>query len=150
MGTPESVSRPGHGPGPAPGPGPRKYIVVGFYADRKPEHRGKPPAELPYDTLDEAMRKLRDLVEADEIDTDGPMFAGYAIRMDPLPRAEWDTDEYRAEEAAANGGDDDDDDVIAQIGRGIAPGNGVPMPAGGVIPPPKPPDSPPQLRLRRE
>jgi len=141
MGTPEPIER--------------RYIVVGFYTDRKPEHRGKPPAELPYPTLDAAMAKLRDLVEADEIDTDGPMFVGYAIRMDPLPRAEWDTDEYRAEEAARGGDEGDEDDVIAQIGRSIAPpgsapGNGVPMPAGGVIPPPTSGGQPPQLRLRRE
>jgi len=55
------------------------YIVLGFKDD------GSEPAELSYATLDEAMQKLRDLVEADEIDSDGPMFTEYGIRIEPLP-----------------------------------------------------------------
>jgi hypothetical protein len=76
------------------------YIVHGIYSDHKSENRGKPPAELKFETLDEAMRKLRDWVEADEIDTDGPMFIEYGIRIEPLPRAEW-QDEADAEAAKA-------------------------------------------------
>jgi hypothetical protein len=62
------------------------YIVLGFYGDHGPGRpRHRPPAELSYATLDEAMQKLRDLVEADEIDDNGPMFTEYGIRIDPLP-----------------------------------------------------------------
>lgn len=40
---------------------------------------------LEFATLDEAMTRMRHLIEADEIDDDGPMFIRYAIEFDPPP-----------------------------------------------------------------
>lgn len=83
------------------------YIVFGFYSpDKGPGAQGsqesadpfhqRPPAELSYPTLDEAMQKLRDWVEADEIDSDGPMFVEYGIRLEPLPRRHGEEDDRAA------------------------------------------------------
>lgn len=55
------------------------YIVTGTYT------RNGTNAVLKYETLDEALQKLRDLVEADEIDDQGPMFREYGLRLEPLP-----------------------------------------------------------------
>jgi len=97
------------------------YIVLGFKDD------GSEPAELSYATLDEAMQKLRDLVEADEIDSDGPMFTEYGIRIDPLPRR--------------HGEDADDDGAAAE--RAVEPQFQRPR----FAPPPPPPHP---LKLRRD
>jgi hypothetical protein len=48
------------------------YTVIGTYPDGR-------EAKLEYQTLDEAMQKIRDLAEADEID-DEPMFVRYALQ----------------------------------------------------------------------
>ena len=76
------------------------YIVAGIYPPPT-VGQGRAHAELRYTTLDEAMQKLRDWIEADELDCatggDGPMFIEYALRIDlplksPHQPADQDTD----------------------------------------------------------
>lgn len=64
------------------------YIVIGTRPDGREEH-------LRYETLDEAMQKVRDLVEADELDApeNGTMFVRYAIELDPPLNIHADDDE---------------------------------------------------------
>ncbi len=56
------------------------YIAAGTYRNRVGEE-----ARLEFATLDEAMGKLRDWIEADEIDDDpdAPMFSHYTILVNP-------------------------------------------------------------------
>ena len=59
------------------------YAAVGTYRLKPAE------ARLDFATLDEALQKLRDWIEADEIDTDedAPMFKRYSIVVNPPPEA---------------------------------------------------------------
>jgi hypothetical protein len=73
----------------------RTYIAVGVYPGSRAD------ARLPFPTLEAALQKLRDWVEADEIDDDGPMFCSYGIDIDPpipSPHHEHD-DEEESEDA---------------------------------------------------
>ncbi len=55
------------------------YTLIGINHDRT-------ESLLEFPTLDEALQKLKELVEADEIDIDdGPMFVRYALEYDPAP-----------------------------------------------------------------
>jgi hypothetical protein len=88
------------------------YIVIGTRPDGR-------QARLEYDTLDEAMQKVRDLIEADELDApvNGPMFVRYAIELDPPLRMDGE-EEHVEDEDDGDGGPlifrpafRDDDDV---------------------------------------
>ena len=79
------------------------YIAIGVYGD------GRPEARVAFETLEAALRKLQDWVEADEID-DEPMFRRYALELDPPLAPKHGDDEGEA--------DDDDDDDAA---RGMPP-----------------------------
>lgn len=50
------------------------------------DHRGNESDRLEYESLDEAMQKVRDLIEADEIDNNGPMFRSYGMAIHPMPQ----------------------------------------------------------------
>lgn len=90
------MASPSHNPPTPHTPQGRSYIVLGIRPD------GSEPARLRYATLDEAMQKIRDLVEADEIDDDGAMFCEYGIVMDPAPKTKHARDvEEDARRAAA-------------------------------------------------
>lgn len=54
------------------------YVITARYR-LKPEE-----ARLAYPTLDEALDKLRDLIEADEVDedADAPMFSHYIVSVE--------------------------------------------------------------------
>lgn len=58
------------------------YAAIGTYRVKAGE------ARLDFDTLDAALSKIRDWIEADEIDTDedAPMFSRYSIVVNPPPR----------------------------------------------------------------
>jgi hypothetical protein len=58
------------------------YAAIGTYRLKAGE------ARLDFDTLDAALSKIRDWIEADEIDTDedAPMFSRYSIVVNPPPR----------------------------------------------------------------
>ena len=58
------------------------YAAIGTYRLKAGE------ARLDYATLDEALQKVRDWIEADEIDQDedAPMFSRYSILVNPPPR----------------------------------------------------------------
>lgn len=62
------------------------YAAVGTYRLKAGE------ARLDFDTLDAAMAKLRDWIEADEIDDDedAPMFKRYSILVNPPPQPKQD------------------------------------------------------------
>ena len=55
----------------------RKYVAMGVYPDNRPD------ARVEFPTLGAALAKLRDWVEADEIDDNGPMFCRYMLVVDP-------------------------------------------------------------------
>ncbi|MGI9014809.1 MAG: hypothetical protein ACR2GY_11260 [Phycisphaerales bacterium] len=55
------------------------YLVYGI------DHYGKQSKLLQYETIEDALQKLRDLAEADEIDSNGPMFRSYGLALDPMP-----------------------------------------------------------------
>ena len=61
------------------------YYAVGVY--RLPRPFGQERAYLPFPTLEAALSKVKDWVEADEIDDDedAPMFAEYLITLTPPP-----------------------------------------------------------------
>ena len=61
------------------------YYAVGVY--RLPRPPGQERASLPFPTLEAALAKVRDWVEADEIDDDedAPMFSEYVITLTPPP-----------------------------------------------------------------
>jgi len=84
------------------------------------DHRGRESERLEYESLDEALQKVRDLIEADEIDNNGPMFRSYGMAIHPMPQGP-STEEGEAE---------------------------MQMPS--FVPPPPPDDEGPKLRLRRE
>ena len=58
------------------------YAAVGTYRLKPGE------ARLDFATLDEALTKIKDWIEADEIDEDedAPMFSRYSILVNPPPR----------------------------------------------------------------
>ena len=63
------------------------YYAVGVYNPAHPARRGE-EAWLEFATLDEALSKVKDWIEADDIDEDedAPMFVRYAIARDPPPQ----------------------------------------------------------------
>lgn len=50
------------------------------------DHRGNESDRLEYESLDAALQKVRDLIEADEIDDNGPMFRSYGMAIHPMPQ----------------------------------------------------------------
>lgn len=62
------------------------YVACGTYRLKPGE------ARLEFPTLDEALQKVRDWIEADEIDDDedAPMFKRYSILVNPPPQAKQD------------------------------------------------------------
>jgi len=56
------------------------YLVYGI------DHDGNESKRLEYESLDDALNKLRDLVGADEIDDDGPMYREYGLAIHPMPQ----------------------------------------------------------------
>jgi len=54
------------------------YTAIGTYPPQSPHPTYGPQAVLEYATLDEALQKIRDWAEADEIDTE-PHFVRYAL-----------------------------------------------------------------------
>ena len=94
------------------------YLVYGI------DHEGEVSQPLEYASLDDALGKLRDLVGADEIDDNGPMFREYGLAIDPMPQG-----------PCTEGLYDED-------GRRVPDLQTAPQPAPGT--------EGPQLRLRRD
>ena len=56
------------------------YLVYGI------DHDGNESKRLEYESLEEALHKVGDLMGADEIDSNGPMFREYGLAIDPMPQ----------------------------------------------------------------